>query len=607
MFETYPGTHDDTNLILPTAGFARIDDVSATSLTTSGILDIADLTSILEGDTIWVGFVGENDWDILRYTKLPPDVTNVVINSPGIEMTFTTDISHKLNKGDIIAVARMYPEVNGVYKVIGIPTQKQFTVSTTFVSAAEVEAPGQLFKFISSRVNTFDDLADYSYLTDIKFDEKMWVNTNSDSKWCVYKKIDNYTNGQTIEIDGPITQQQFGHSIVSPKNSNQFIISSPGYYDSGNPQYGTGRVFVRSKTNDTYVTVTGYSVNTATDYYYSGTGMIGFGYSLAYDPTFDVVIAGAPFAGNVRADLTGNTRFASNINPITTSSEVGLVKISGFDRRFSPAKVIDYAVLTSTVPQDYAYFGQSIFLSSKQQCNLLVSAPGQDNSSGTVFVYDLSLTTSSSTLTSVQTITTSTLDTGHLFGSKISGSGDGSIVAISAPGTDNSIGVVYIFTATESSNYSYSQTISPKSAELSGIFIDHDMFGSDIFVSQDGSYLFATSVDANTFDTKPGKVVVYKYENDHFVFSQILSNPSSDTGLKFGKSVSANSSATSLVVTCTGDNLYAGITFDNDGTSFDSESTNIGEIISDSGTAYTYDRHGDKFVFARELFNNNDT
>ena len=607
VFETYPGTYQDNNLVLPTAGFVRIDDISATSLTMAGILDIADLTSIVEGDTIWVGFVGNNDWDVLRYTKLSPSVINVVINSPGIEMTFTTDISHKLSVGDIISVTRMYPEVNGVYVITGIPTPTQFTVSTSFVSAADVEAPGQLFKFVSSRFNTFDDLEDYPYLADIKFDEKMWVNLNSNSKWSVYKKVDNYNDGPTIEIDNTISQQKFGYTIVSPEGSNQFIISAPTYYDNENIQYGTGRVFIRAKNNNNYETVTGYSVNTTTNYYYSGSGTIGFGYSLAYDVTNDIVIAGAPLAGNIRADLAGNTRFARNVNSITTSSEAGLVKISGFNREFSPAKVNDYAVLTSQYPQDYSHFGQSILLTSKQSHNLLISAPGQNTSTGIVFVYNLLSTTTSSSVSSTQTLTTSTLATGDLFGYKISGSGDGTVVAISAPGTNSAMGAVYVFTSTQTTNYSYSQTLIPTSTELSGIFKDDDMFGADIFVSQDGSYLFATSVNADTYDTKPGKVVVYKYESGQFVFSQILSNPSTDTGLKFGKSVSANPMATSLVVTCVGDNLYSGITFDGGITTFDSESTNVGEIISDSGTAYTYDRHGDKFILARELFNNSVT
>lgn len=599
VFDIYSA--DDDNLILPMAGFVRIDDITATSLSKDEILDIANTSAIVEGDTIWVGFVGNNDWDVLRYTKMASQVINVTINVPGSEMTFTTDVNHGLAIGDVVSISRMYPDVNGVYTVIGISTLRQFTVATTFVAVAEVESSGQLFKFVSSRFNQFDDLASYKYLSDIKIGEKVWVNLNENSRWAVFKKEDNYTDGPDINVGSINSQQNFGYALVSQDDSNQIIISAPGYYDIQNPQYGIGRVFVIEKNNNQYNTVVGYSVNTSTDYYYSGNDFIGFGNSLAYNSANDIVIAGAPLAGNIRADVTGDIRFATNTNAVVLSSEAGLVKITGFNRNFSPAKPVDYAVLTSQDPQNYAHFGHSVALTNKQTKNLLVSAPGQNDSSGTVFAYDINLSTSSVTISSPQVITTSSILAGDLYGHKISASKNGSVIAISAPGTNNYIGTVYIFTSTDTSNYSYSQTISPESV---GVFKSGDKFGSDILISDDGTYLFVSSLFATTSGSKPGKVVVYKFANGAFAQIQILDNPASDTGLKFGKAVSASPTANSLVVTCSGDNLYSGITFDNGSTTFDSGSTNIGSIITGSGTAYTYDRRGDKFVFARELFNN---
>jgi hypothetical protein len=95
------------------------------------------------------------------------------------------------------------------------------------------------------------------------------------------------------------------------------------------------------------------------------------------------------------------------------------------------------------------------------------------------------------------------LTTGSHYGSKIVGDVLGNFIAISAPyHVDSKIdrtGVVQIF----NDQLNWAQTLySP--------FENNEVFGNDMSVSSDGSYLFVSSTNAKVSENSRGKVAVYK-------------------------------------------------------------------------------------------------
>ena len=104
---TFPlDTDIDFEFKLQTAGYVRLDDVTATAYNEQSLLDIVSNGNILEGDTIWMGFRKDGDWDVLRYSRVSVDVEDVSLDINNNELTFYTTGFHRLGIGEIVSVTR---------------------------------------------------------------------------------------------------------------------------------------------------------------------------------------------------------------------------------------------------------------------------------------------------------------------------------------------------------------------------------------------------------------------------------------------------------------------------------------------------------------------
>jgi hypothetical protein len=194
---------------------------------------------------------------------------------------------------------------------------------------------------------------------------------------------------------------------------------------------------------------------------------------------------------------------------------------------------------------------------------------------------------------------------GEEFGYRLTGDKDSQIIAVSSPGYNRGIGAVYIYQYSEDdSSYHYKQAITGTDPEYNKVIKTGDRLGTAITINETGEYLFIATSTASEGSIRPGKVSIYKWDSlsTKFVFSQILNNPSKESLLNFGHAISVNPDASVLAVTSQGANLFNGITFDDDVTTFDAGSSRFGDIIRNSGTAYVYNRYNKKFLLAQELF-----
>ena len=577
------------------AGYVNFDDVTATAYNENSILDIANNSALNEGDTIWLGFKQNGDWDVLRYTNSKSKVVGVFVSNPGVDITFVTDSFHGLSEGSLISVVLFNDQVNGVYKVTAIPALNQITVgsSLTSIMNAELLSPGQLFVFESARAENFDRLPSDSSMLNAEYGTNYWVDNETldgSFHWKVYRK-ERVFNTSSFSSGLAASQQSFGYSLSKNPQNNLMLIGAPTF----NTAQTTGRVFAFERQGD--ITTRKFAVDLKYGEYHTSTVDTQFGHAVEYsdvefnDTGFGLLFASAPNANNIFTTSTGVIKYASKTVSSTTSSN-GLVKISSVD----PLLVGEVAqvVLTSPTPSNDGKFGAVIHVNTVTGI-LLVSEIGLA-STGTVYSYSFYTDTANEQTTNSTQVVTSdklvvafnkSITNGAIgFGNSIATTNNGLTTIIGSPNNNR----VEIYTSTNITHY---QTLTGP---------EDSAFGSEVCISQDGVYVLVSAPTYINDNKSIGRVYTYKKGSSGYLLDQILINPLGNSNLNFGKSISISKDNTELVISAIG-NTNIDTEFLGDSSFFDNESTTFYDLINNCGSAYIYNRliDGNRFVLATEI------
>ena len=629
---TFPvDTDSDFEFKLSTAGYVRLDDVTATAYNEVALLGITNNGLIQEGDTIWLGFKKNGEWDVLRYTRSAAAVVAVTIDTDTSELTFTTNKPHNASVGDVISITQYSSEVNGVYVVKSTPKTSQLVVDTSinFINADLLSNAGSLYQFVSARFTNFDNLPSDTMLLDLPDDTRFWVDSDNNGKWRVYQKVNNFA---PIETNGTYDNEQIGFSISKRKGNNKFVVGSPAF--STGTVYG--KVAVYEKSGDTNFERAEFFLNDdSVKYYDVGTAPVSeFGYCVVYDD-IETKEWHAPWVPSVAytvgtivvygqyvyrcitnhtssndIDITKWTKIdfglimsgAPGVSYAGTSTytsyiQQGLVKISSINS--SLLEEVTEKILTAPVStSSYQRFGSSIYVQRSTGTKvMLISAPGTlSTGTGSVYAYNITANTSTVGVTYTNKwYSGKTLNTGSQWGYAIAGSDKSNIIAIGAPGYSTGTGFVSIFTGT--SNV-YQTINSPFGA--------HGRFGESIFVSGDGTEMYIAATNVRNDNKSFGAVAIYKYSTSTnlFVLDQTLTNPATGAGMLFGIDIDVTLAGDILVVSAVGNSKNLLTTFDKTTfglTTFDSGSTAFFANLKDSGTVYVYERRNSRFVLADDL------
>ncbi len=386
---TFPIT-SSTLFKLPNAGYIHYNDITATAYNENSLLDIANANQIKTNDIIWLGFKSNGDWDVLRYDLQEARITGVYVDSPGISITFVTDLLHGLSIGDIITVTKFNEQVNGVYKVKSIPELNQITVDSTLATIFndEFSSPGLLHKFKGVRSPSLDQLPSDSEMLKTPIGSKFWVdNQDNDDNldWRVYEKIENYSKKQIKNAYSNVNQQ-FGYAINRKENSGVLLVGAPGF----NTNIDKGRVFVYIANHSQALLLFSYTLNKGLDQYHTSTEVTEIGSALDYSTgifpgtNLGIIYAGAPGLGNVRS--TGTIiKYALSTGTQLTSVQAGAVKISTADP--SSLEEDEEIILLSPQYSNYERFGSALSVNGETN-NLCIGAPGtKTTGSGSVYFY----------------------------------------------------------------------------------------------------------------------------------------------------------------------------------------------------------------------------
>lgn len=584
------------------AGYVNGNDVDYQFYNTGDFLNYENNKDFKDGDVFWLGFLPNGNWDVLRYSRLSGiNVTGLELQI-GTSITFTTNDRHNLSAGDYVSVTHLDDLVDNVYRIIDIPSLEKFTVETTLTSVVSLTTStgGSLFRFLPARYSLFNNLPSDSEMARYPVGTKFWVDNDADigdNIWAVYEKVQNYTP-TTVTTPSIPTNQKLGYSISKNTGSNLIVVGAPGFDNVE----GIGSVFVYTKENTGSINRRfKFNLNESNLDFYDDKSNSEFGSSVFYSPvafgtsTYGLIFAGAPALSKANTSDTGNLRFATSTSTVSLTNnfiQEGAVKISSID----PVLFLNKTEVVLLSPDNgkypYQRFGKS-FSVDAQNNKLLVGAPGTANTgTGRVFVYDINLTSTSIISSFEGYLTTSSLVIGSQFGYSISSSNEG-LYAVGAPG---STGTVHIYSGT-----TFLQSISP--LEITNLDLDD----TDFFDGRFGEVVLLTSDASTLFVSSFGAVFVYRRQPTGMFDSsnpQILVNPLNGKGMKFGISLGFDETTETLVIGSVGTNNSVYITFDNDETSFDSNSTEFLDIVKDFGTVYVYNKkqpNGNRFVLSEEL------
>ena len=236
IFPLAPNPRRDIDL--PTAGYVNIDDVNVTvfDIDDPAALD-ANLDTLGVGSTVWIAKVNSHDWNIYRCSAIDGSVTTVTDNLDG---TSIVDFSnqHGLLVGATVIIKDFQDEVNGVYRVLSVPSLTSVVIAFGFVNGQiQVLGEGIALKLESVRVAQPSDIANLDFLQNITGNSLVWVDNNGLSQWEVLERFVPFALKQTL---APIrtSQATWSTGIAQTQLNTVALVSSPGTSTGIVYQYG---------------------------------------------------------------------------------------------------------------------------------------------------------------------------------------------------------------------------------------------------------------------------------------------------------------------------------------------------------------------------------
>lgn len=254
-----PTTYETDNSVtaLPSAGYVCLDDVDVTVFSLEDPSEIAaNISGIGIGTYIWIAKVNSYDWGVYRVASVPAQMIQLSDNLNGTSIAQFSAV-HGLSVADLIVIKYFNAGVNGVYRVLAVPTPSTMIVSFSFVStnATTVTGTGLVFHLQSARVSQASDISTLPYVNDLLPGAIAWVDNDGTGRWEAVKKQSPFTANSVISPDIS-SSSQYGVTIAQSKANYTALIGAP------NANSGVGSILT-------------YFKGTFTDYQFNNTLSLG--------------------------------------------------------------------------------------------------------------------------------------------------------------------------------------------------------------------------------------------------------------------------------------------------------------------------------------------
>ena len=207
---------DTPSTLFPYAGYANFNDMRiaayyyfnlSNSTSPRGIL--TPLSELYVGQYVWIADY-QGTWQVMT----PVSLGAVVFAKNNLNGTATIifNNAHGLTKYQPFAIVNFNDSLNGYYIVNTVLDLNSVLVNVTLApSITTVTGQGIGFKFQSQRVANPSDIIDLPLLNAEFVKNKVWVDTNNDGDWAVYRKSINYTYDSELVKDG---SESFGSAVA---------------------------------------------------------------------------------------------------------------------------------------------------------------------------------------------------------------------------------------------------------------------------------------------------------------------------------------------------------------------------------------------------------
>ena len=226
-----PTTYENSSLpeALPSAGYVCLDDVDVTVFSIEDPSSIAaDIGNIGIGTYIWIAKINSYDWGVYHVAEVPGQLLSVTNNLNGTSVA-GFNAAHGLAVGDLIIVKYFNAAVNGVYRVLTVPTPTTITIqfTSTNKNVTTITGSGLAFKLDSARVSQASDISKLAYVNSLIPGAKVWVDNDGSGHWKTLEKKAPFTNLGLIGSNIPATEV-YGASVAQTANTLGAIVGAPG-------------------------------------------------------------------------------------------------------------------------------------------------------------------------------------------------------------------------------------------------------------------------------------------------------------------------------------------------------------------------------------------
>lgn len=344
---------NNADTALPSAGYVNLNDVDITVFSLDDPASIeANIDTIGIGTTIWAAKSNSYDWNVYRCSRVPGQLTQIVDNLNGTSIAQFNQV-HGLKFGDLIVVRYFDSSVNGVYRVLAVPSITSVTITFAFVNTNQttISGTGLVFYLQTMRVDQASDVANLPYVNSLIPGALAFVDNDGTGHWQVLQKQNPFTSFDELTTDPLVANTGFGTSVAQTLDLRSVLIGAP----SDNASAGTVRLYGLNQNSTGYTSGGELTLTTA--------DTVGFG---------DVVTYGANTWSAVGAPRSlNNFGYATVLykNPATSAYSITQVLSKPND----------------IVGTDPVGFGTSVAISQDERW-MYVGAPGDDDG-GHVYAY----------------------------------------------------------------------------------------------------------------------------------------------------------------------------------------------------------------------------
>jgi len=219
---------ENTNKVYTEAGYVNIDDVKMSAYFFSNLptavdknREIVPISQLYAQDYIWLADY-QASWQVLT----PASIGQVLLVRNNLNNTCVIyfDREHNLNQFDIFSVINFDSAVNGYYVVSDVVNTKQVLVTLTLPNSTKsITGAGIAMKFQSQRVSQPGDIQSLPLLNNEFVKNTVWVDTNTDGEWGVYRK--NIVFKYETEFN-QLDSEKFGYAVAYSPLSD-YLFSDP--------------------------------------------------------------------------------------------------------------------------------------------------------------------------------------------------------------------------------------------------------------------------------------------------------------------------------------------------------------------------------------------